>query len=115
MTTDSLKVTDEAAAAVATKPRVKLQDIEDAISFELGTTGDKMAVGTPGESMEQLKILSVRVLVMKNGFTVMGKSAPASPENFNADLGQKFAREDAIRQLWPLMGYALRDQLDKAA
>jgi hypothetical protein len=37
--------------------------------------------------------------------------ARASPENFNADLGRKFAYEDAVRQLWPLMGYALRDKL----
>jgi hypothetical protein len=44
---------------------------------------------------------------------VIGKSAPASPENFNAELGKKFAYEDAVRQLWPLMGFALRDRLER--
>jgi hypothetical protein len=48
---------------------------------------------------------------MKNGFIVIGHSAPASPENFNAELGRKFAYENAIRQLWPLMGFALRERL----
>lgn len=58
-----------------------------------------------------LAYLSICLLVMNNGFTVIGKSAPASPANFNADLGRQFAYEDAIRQLWPLMGFALRDKL----
>ncbi len=48
---------------------------------------------------------------MQNGFTVIGKSAPASPENFDAETGRLFAYEDAIKQLWPLEGYALRERL----
>ena len=48
---------------------------------------------------------------MRNGFTIIGKSAPASPANFNAEFGQKLAYEDCIRQLWPLMGFSLRDRL----
>ena len=48
---------------------------------------------------------------MRNGFTVIGKSAPASPENFDAAKGKLFAYEDAIKQLWPLEGYALRERL----
>jgi hypothetical protein len=62
---------------------------------------------------EHLRVLTICLLVMKNGFTVIGKSAPASPDNFNADLGRKLAYEDAIRQLWPLMGFALRERLSQ--
>lgn len=51
---------------------------------------------------------------MRNGFIMVGKSAPTSPENFNAELGRKLAYEDCIRQLWPLMGFALRDRLAAA-
>lgn len=36
--------------------------------------------------------LTVCCLTMKNGFTVTGESACASPENFNAEIGQKIAR-----------------------
>jgi hypothetical protein len=51
---------------------------------------------------------------MKNGFTLVGKSAPASPENFDREKGQRFAYEDAIKQLWPLEGYALRERLSES-
>jgi Phage protein (N4 Gp49/phage Sf6 gene 66) family len=51
------------------------------------------------------------VLVLHNGFTVLGKSACASAENFDVEIGRKIAREDAVRQLWTLAGYALRDRL----
>lgn len=117
----SLQESDAASAAVATAPRVSLADIEGAIAFKK-TASAAYAVGWdgPGEAEREaggpdvgqaLSLLTLCILVMKNGFTVVGKSAPASPENFNAELGAKFAYEDAIRQLWPLMGFALRDKL----
>lgn len=55
--------------------------------------------------------LTVCFLRMTNGFVLIGKSAPADAKNFNPELGRKFSREDAIRQIWPLEGYALRDRL----
>lgn len=108
---DSLVVTDAASAAVATHPRVTLDDIKNAIAAQYDfTAGNALhALGCP--TSQPLDLLSICILVMNNGFTVIGKSAPASPENFNADLGKKFAYEDAIRQLWPLMGFSLRDKL----
>jgi hypothetical protein len=109
---ESLQVTDAQSAAVAVAPRVQLKDIEAAIATRYDLNAADM-VG-PYPVVPSLALLSVCVLVMKNGFTVIGKSAPASPENFNADLGRKFAYEDAIRQLWPLMGFALRDRLAAA-
>lgn len=107
----SLQVTDEAAAAVTVAPRVTLQSIEDKIAAEYSFTADKAIEAINAPVMDELKLLTVCILVMKNGFTVVGKSAPASAANFNADLGRKFAREDAIRQLWPHEGYALREKL----
>ena len=58
-----------------------------------------------------LNLLTFCVLTLRNGFTVTGQSACASPENFSAEIGRKVARADAIRQVWPLLGYALRDRL----
>src|SRR5687767_4493504 len=55
--------------------------------------------------------LTVAMVELVNGFILVGKSAPASPENFNADKGQTFAVEDALRQLWALEGYLLREKL----
>lgn len=57
--------------------------------------------------------LTVCCLTLKNGFTVTGESACASPENFNAEIGQKIARENARNKIWPLLGFRLRDQLAK--
>ncbi len=109
----SVEQTDQEAAAVAVAPRVKLSDIESAIGCEYYMTGNQ-AVSTGTLKHPALDVLSICILVMRNGFTVIGKSAPASSENFNAALGFKFAREDAIRQLWPLMGFALREKLAAA-
>lgn len=58
-----------------------------------------------------MSCLTICVLVLKNGFTLIGKSAFVSPENFNADLGRRIARDDARNQIWALEGYALRSKL----
>ena len=55
--------------------------------------------------------LTVCALTLRNGFTVTGESACASPENFDAEIGQKIARGNAREKLWPLLGFRLRDQL----
>ena len=51
------------------------------------------------------------MLVLRNGFTVVGHSACVSPENFDADVGRKIARQNAVDQIWPLLGFRLRDSL----
>lgn len=115
----SIQATEAECAANAVAPRVRLQDIEAAIKYRFDLNASEAVGATAGHevepdgtsSMDALRLLSVCVLVLHNGFTIIGKSAPASPENFNADLGRKLAYEDAVRQLWPLMGFALRERL----
>ena len=105
----SLEVSDQAAAAVAVAPRVTLDDIKAAIAEEHYGLADEYADGVVGHPA--LGLMTLCFLVMKNGFVVVGKSAPASPDNFDAELGKQFAYEDAVRQLWPLMGFHLRSLL----
>ncbi len=105
----SLQVDEAASAAVATAPRVTLESMEAKIAAQYYTTADRAFAGCP--TVDAMKYLTICVLVMDNGFMVIGESAPASPANFDAELGQKFAYENAIRQLWKLEGYALRDRL----
>lgn len=109
----TLVATEAECAAVAVAPRVSLADIEAAISFRYDITGADAVRPDDGVviTLEPLRILSICILVMRNGFTIIGKAAPASPENFNRELGIKLAYEDAVRQVWPLMGYSLRDRL----
>ena len=58
-----------------------------------------------------LSLLTFCVLVLRNGFTVTGESACASPENFDAEICRKIARQNAAQKIWPLMGYALKQSL----
>lgn len=107
----SIEHTDAESAAVAVAPRVSLASMEAKIVQKHEFLASELAKDSPFPIHSSLLILSVCILVMENGFTVIGKAAPASAENFNPELGKKFAYEDAIRQLWPLEGYLLRSQL----
>lgn len=59
--------------------------------------------------------LTVCCLTLKNGFTVTGESACASPENFNEEIGRKIARESARNKIWMLEGYLLKQKLFNAS
>ncbi len=112
MRSASLEATDAVGAFEAKHPRVSLDDIKGAIRSIYYTTADQGVLPSlKEEDREVLSIFTICIVVMKNGFIVMGKSAPASPDNYDSDKGQLFAYEDAVRQLWPLMGFALRDFL----
>jgi hypothetical protein len=56
-------------------------------------------------------VMTVCCLTLQNGFNVVGTSAPASPENFNEEVGKKIAREEARNQIWKLEGYLLKSKL----
>lgn len=58
--------------------------------------------------------LTICALTLRNGYLVTGESAAASPENFNAELGQKIARDNARNKIWALEGYLLRQRLSEA-
>ena len=100
-------------------PRVTMQDLENEIASEHYFTAGE---GIAGHSIRRtsiepspltLELLTFCVLVLKNGFSVTGQSACVSPENFDEGIGRKIAREKAIDQLWPLLGFRLADQLSR--
>ncbi len=89
----------EAAEAGNGAPRVTLESMEakiESVDYQL-----------------HYGLLTIAVVRMKNGFMITGSSAPASPENFNAEYGQKLAYQKCISQLWLLEGYLLREQLSQ--
>lgn len=55
--------------------------------------------------------LTVCCLTLKNGFTVTGESACASPENYDSEIGESVAFGNARAKIWPLLGFRLRDEL----
>ena len=103
-----------------TAPRVTLADVEANIVSEHYFTADdgaqgaflradKNFAGIPTPT--SLSLLTFCVLVLRNGFTVVGTSACAAPENFDAEIGRKLARAKAIDDVWKVMGYELRSKL----
>lgn len=110
------EIEQEIVAKGLTKPRVTAADVEREISSEHYFTayeGSKYGRVTRDEPphSEALRLLTFCVLVMRNGFTVVGQSACAHPENFDAEVGRKLARRNAVSDAWRLLGFRLRDQL----
>jgi len=119
MSTDAL-LEMEIRAAGKTAPRVTPDDIEaNIVSEHYFTAAQGMFGQLDGtlhpEPGSPLFLLTFCVLILRNGFTVTGESACASPENFDADIGRKVARQNAVQKIWPLMGYELRSKLAGAA
>lgn len=56
-------------------------------------------------------VLTVCVLTLENGFKVTGESACASPANYNKEIGEKIAKENATEKIWMLEGYLLKQKL----
>lgn len=122
---DTQQLENEIQAKGLTAPRIAPADIEANIASEHYFTAENGRAGAIAAETYQgceapqrndtdivpLRLLTFCVLVLKNGFTVTGESACASPENFDAEIGRKIARQNAVQKIWPLMGYALRSQL----
>jgi hypothetical protein len=122
------RIEQEIQAKGLTAPRVTPADIEANIASEHYFTAKQGSIQANKEAgdaiidrvasfadlptvVQALGLLTFCVLTLRNGFTVTGESACASPENFDAELGRKIARENAKQKIWPLMGYALKQKL----
>lgn len=96
----SLQVTDEAAAAVQKTPhRVSLDSIMSKVEH------------TDYINPDRHPHMTICLITMENGFVLVGKSTPADPQNFDAELGKKFAKDDALRHAWPLEAYLLLERM----
>lgn len=110
-------IEQEIHAKSLTAPRITPADIELNISNAFYFTAGEGVLGAtemgarPVGIADSLNRLTICVLVLRNGFTVTGESACASPENFDAEVGRKIARQNAVAKVWPLMGYELRSKL----
>jgi len=120
---DEKTVEQEIQSKGLTAPRITPDHIDACIASEhYFTAGD----GAHAAQVKQqpsishsvypsdLDLLTFCVLVLKNGFTITGESACASPENFNAEIGRKIARANAREKIWPLEGYLLKQQLHES-
>jgi hypothetical protein len=94
------QIEQEIIAKGKTAPRVTAGHIDSVISSEAYHV-------FPGTTV------TVCCLTLRNGFTVIGESAAASPENFDAEIGRKIARTHARDKIWALEGYLLRQEISE--
>lgn len=97
---DAQAIEAEALAKGLTAPRVTVAAIDE----EMAAARVQLHV-FPGTTV------TVAAVTLANGFVLIGKSAAASPSNFDADIGAKLAIENARYQLWQFLGFRLRDNL----
>ena len=121
----------EIVAKGLTAPRITPDHVENCISSEYYFTAADGVAGAaaactlhcshavvdttkehaPLPPYQSHRLLTFCVITLKNGFTVTGESACASPENFDPEIGRKIARENAVNKIWPLEGYLLKEAL----
>ena len=110
-----MSVSETDIEAVSKFPRIKLKDIEMAI-MGVHYFHPAEALNDPGGYPKDnaLWTTTMCAIELSNGYVVYGKSTPASAKNFDEKIGQRLAYEDAVRQVWPLMGFMLRQKLHDA-
>lgn len=101
-------------------PRVTPADIEAQIRSEFFFTAEhgvlgESEMGTRPAAWTNMDQITICVLILRNGVKVVGvNEGPVSRENYSAVMGRQFARQKAIDQIWPMMGYELRTKLTNA-
>lgn len=78
-------------------------------------TPDEVAAAIKGEDYTVLPDgrTTICTLTLDNGFTVRGESSVVCAENFDADIGRKVARENAVGQVWRFLGFRLAERLHR--
>jgi hypothetical protein len=118
-----MSVSEKELIEKAVAPRVTLAAVEDNIIDQRFFTAYEGALGerfnhSAGEIglgkvdiPDHLKVLTFCVLTLRNGFLIVGQSSCAAPENYDQDIGNRLAREDAVGKIWAFMGYELKSYL----
>lgn len=118
MSTDQ-QIEQEIQAKGLTAPRITPEHIEGVIASEWYINGATGVVPDefqpPVDARSPLNLLTICVLVLKNGFLVTGESACASAANFDVEIGRKIARQNAREKIWALEGYLLKQSLHEGA
>lgn len=94
--------------------RLTDKDIESQIVAEYAVNGWDAFGAQPNmtpEAERALKSTTICVLILRNGFPVIGTSVAASPEAYDANEGHKQAKADALNDLTMCEKYALRNRL----
>lgn len=97
--------------------KVTQADVEAEIDSEhYFTAADgHLGAGNGNFGPSALRLLTFCVLILRNGTKVVGINyGPVDPVNLDPVYSRQDARENAIEQVWPLLGFRLRDKLAAA-
>ena len=94
-------------AGCPSAPKVSVNQVEAEIVDEYYRNAGSAVKAPHGSSLYNVTLC---ILVLRNGFVIIGKSACVDSANFNEDVGRQLAREDAVKQVWPLLGFRLADK-----
>jgi len=106
--------------------KITIADVEEQIESESyftareGLEGSIVLSGTtpgwPCEDVSQLipprlDCLTICVLVMTNGFVITGESCCVNSEDFDSELGRKYALENALDKAFAYVAYERRSKI----
>ena len=89
----------------------QLQEALDKSPSQLRVTPEMLDSRIASVGYQVLAGTSVTIcnLTLDNGFSVRGESACVDPANFNRDVGQTIAYNNAKNKLWQLFGFLLAE------
>lgn len=79
------------AALVMAMPKITTEYLETLIAATIYT--------------RQGRKTTICVLILRSKFEIVGSSACLNPEDFDEELGRKYAYEDAMKKLWDYEAY----------
>ena len=118
------QIEQEIQAKGLTAPRVTPEDVEASIAMEFYFSAEHGVEGAMarGELWARdaagvvigpaMAHITLCVIIMRNGHKIVGvNTGSVSDANFDGELARKLARKNAVDQIWPLLGYDLRQRL----
>ena len=105
---ESFRCPTEEPEVPLTAPKVVSIEVENEIVNEYYQNAGRAVHAAYGSPLHNVTLC---FLQLRNGFVVIGKSACVVAANFNEDIGRQLAREDAVKQVWPFLGFRLADSL----
>jgi hypothetical protein len=101
------------------EPGLSLEEAKGVVETKTAPRVTEAGIKSRIKSVDYLRVegttLTICTITMENGFTFVGKSAAASPENFDPEVGKRYAYEDAFKPIWSHEAYLLRERLSAQA
>lgn len=96
-------------------PTITLEQAKDRLKASIAprVTEESIKAKIKNVSYSIHGITTVCFITMKNGFQFIGHSTPASPVNFDAEIGERYAYDNAFKHIWTHEGYLLRERLSE--